>query len=598
MTVLDWIIIAAYLLLSLLIGLYYRNRAGKSTSEFFLGGRNLPWFVAGISMVATTFAADTPLAVNEIVYKNGISGNWLWWCSLMGGMLTTFFFARLWRRSGVMTEVEFIELRYSGKPAAVLRGFRAVYLGGFMNTIILAWVNLAMVTVLMVYFRMDKMEALLYVGGCMLLTSVYSSISGLWGVAITDMVQFIIAMTGCIVLAVIVVNSPEVGGIEGMKAKLPPSTFNFLPSLQEVPGALSLSLGAFLAFLGVQWWASWYPGAEPGGGGYIAQRMMSAKNEKHAIGATLFFQVAHYCLRPWPWILVGLCTLILYPDLEGAAQGEAYVRAMHDFLPPGLQGLLLVAFLAAYMSTISTQLNWGTSYLVNDLYRRFLKRDAEFPNAEKAEKHYVSVSRVATLLLMLLALGVTPFLGSIKAAWEFIFQAGAGLGMALILRWWWWRMNAWSEIAGTIAPFVSLAVCSFLLEPHWAAHDPAFLDWWKLNHISYLATVGFTVAVILITTYVTKPEPEEKLSSFYNKVRPGGAWGVFRLRAGVKKDNARTFLLICCWLSAIVFTYALLFCTGKIILHEWREAAACGAVTLAALGVLWFSVVRTRVLED
>jgi Na+/proline symporter len=597
MAFIDWIIIVLYLLLSLGIGLYYRHRAGKSTSDFFLGGRNMPWFVAGISMVATTFAADTPLAVNEIVYSKGISGNWLWWCGCIGGMLTVFFFSRLWRRSGVMTEVELIELRYAGKPASVLRGFRAIYLGVIMNTIILGWVNVAMMTVLKVYFNISDTEALLYVGGCMVLTSLYSSISGLWGVAITDMVQFVIAMAGCIILAVIIVNSPEVGGITGMKAKLPASTLNFLPSFDKLPGALSLSVGAFLAFIGIQWWASWYPGAEPGGGGYIAQRMMSAKNEKHAIAATLFFQVAHYCLRPWPWILVGLCTIIIYPELSGATQQkEAYVHAMHDYLPPGLQGLLLVAFLAAYMSTISTQLNWGTSYVVNDLYRRFIKPDGQFGSKDEAEKHYVKMSRIMTMVLMVFALAVTPLITSVEAAWSFILECGAGLGLVLILRWWWWRINAWAEIAGTIAPFVMYSICHFIINPMIEKNDPAFFaETWEPNRISYFITVTFTVLVIIVTTYYSKPEPMEKLRAFYDKVRPGGWWSAV---AGTDTRNKQTGGLVMCWLMAIVFTYAMLFFFGKLILQEWTETAICAGVAATSGLLLKYFVGRTRIMED
>lgn len=318
----DWLIIAGFLLLSLFVGLHFRKQASKSLSDFFLGGRSLGWFVAGTSMVATTFAADTPLAVTELVGQNGISGNWLWWNFLLGGMLTTFFFARLWRKAGVLTEVELIELRYGGKPAALLRGFKSVYLGLFMNCLIIGWVNVALISILKVFFGVDDTTALWVVAAVMLLTAVYSSISGLLGVAFTDVIQFIIAMTGCIILAVLVVNSDQVGGIAGLKEKLPAWSLDFFPTIGDagnatgVAGALTIGVGTFLAYTTVQWWASWYPGAEPGGGGYIAQRMMSAKDEKNAIFATLYFQIAHYCLRPWPWILVGLSAWYFIPILN------------------------------------------------------------------------------------------------------------------------------------------------------------------------------------------------------------------------------------------------------------------------------------------
>lgn len=607
MKLIDWIIVAAYLLLSLLIGLYYSKRAGKNTSEFFLGGRNLPWFIAGISMVATTFAADTPLAVNELVYQKGIAGNWLWWSFLFGGMLTTFFFARLWRRSEVLTEVELVELRYGGKPAALLRGFRSVYLGLFMNTLILGWVNVAMVTILQIFFGLDNTHALLYTAAAMLLTAIYSSVSGLMGVAITDMVQFLIAMTGCIVLSVLVLNSDKIGGIDGLKAKLETmgrtESLSFLPSISsggDLAGKLTLSLGAFLAFVGIQWWASWYPGAEPGGGGYVAQRMMSAKNEKHAIFATLFFQVSHYCLRPWPWIIVGLCTIVLYPHLPADHTREGYVMAMNEFLPAGLKGLLLVAFLAAYMSTISTQLNWGASYLVNDLYKRFISKPENYASEEIAEKKYVAVSRLLTILLMALALAVTPFINSISGVWAFIMECGAGLGMVLILRWWWWRINAWSEIAGTIAPFFAFAVLYFWINPLMGGSDPKVYEksWWAMNNIPYFITVGFTVVTILVVTLLTAPEKEEKLQSFYSKVRPGGMWKPVRDSLGVTAYKSKLGPLLVCWISSISFTYSMLFLFGKIILKEWSEAGWCGLSAAVSAVLLLIFVGRTRVLED
>ncbi len=584
----DWIIIAAYLLLSLAIGLYYKNKASKSLTDFFLGGRNLPWFVAGVSMVATTFAADTPLAVNELVGQYGISGNWLWWNMLFGGLLTTFFFARLWRRAEILTEVELIEFRYSGKPAAFLRGFKAVYLGLFMNTLIIGWVNVALITILKVFFDIPENEILWYVAGAMILTAAYSAISGLWGVAVTDMVQFVIAMTGCIVLAVIVVNSDKIGGIDGLKAKLPPWSMDFFPALSTkstastIAATLTISIGSFLAYLSI-WWSSWYPGAEPGGGGYVAQRIMSAKNEKHSVYATLFFQMAHYCLRPWPWIIVGLCSIVLYPDLSFADKKLGYVMAMKEFLPTGFKGLLLVAFLAAYMSTISTQLNWGTSYLVNDLYKRFMKPISAFNNEGEAQKHYVSISKITTMLIMLLALYVTTLIHSISGVWSFIIECGAGLGLVLILRWYWWRINAWSEITATITPFIAYAVSKFVLHLEFPN--------------SFFLTVGVTTLAWIIVTYNTPPESFEHLKRFYLKVRPGGWWKPIQQITGVDDSHINFKWLFLCWFSAVLMTYSVLFCTGKFIFHDYKEAG-CWFV-MAAIGLLLLrkGMNKTRILE-
>jgi solute:Na+ symporter, SSS family len=589
----DWIIIGLYLLLSLAIGLYYKNKASRSLIDFFLGGRNLPWHVAGISMVATTFAADTPLAVTELVGQSGIAGNWLWWSFLFGGMLTTFFFARLWRRAEILTEVELIEFRYSGKPAAFLRGFKAVYLGLIMNSIVIAWVNVALVAILEVFFGISKDEAILYVAGAMGLTALYSAISGLWGVAITDIIQFTIAMIGCIVLAFLVLDSEQVGGIAGLKQQLPSWSLEFFPQLgtgaSGVAGTLTLGLGAFLAFISVQWWASWYPGAEPGGGGYIAQRMMSAKNEKHSIYATLFFQIAHYCIRPWPWIIVGLCAIVLYPDLTYENKKLGYVMAMKEFLPAGLKGLLLVAFLAAYMSTISTQLNWGASYLVNDLYKRFYKPESSFLSKEAAERNYVMTSRLVTVLTMLFALYVTSIIDTISGVWSFIIECGAGLGLVLILRWYWWRINAWSEITATIVPFIVYG--SIKLYNIFGGGQLGFPD-------SFFLTVGITTASWFSVTFLTRPESETTLKRFYSKVKPDGAWEPVRLMAGAPKTRSKVVNLVICWLSAVVMTYSILFLCGKLIFMEWKDAGIWAVSGLAAFFVLRFFVVRTRILSD
>ncbi|OWY23801.1 sodium:proline symporter [Sphingobacteriales bacterium UPWRP_1] len=578
---LDWVIIAAYLLLSFAIGLAVTKRAGKSLGHFFLGGRNLPWYLAGVSMVATTFAADTPLAVTELVGQSGISGNWLWWNMLAGGMLTTFFFANLWRRSGVLTEVELIELRYSGQPAAFLRGFKAVYLGIFMNAIIIAWVNVALISIFEVFFNLPKSDALLYTALVMLLTAVYSSLSGLLGVALTDAVQFIIAMVGCIILAILVAGSEKIGGIAGLKAQLPAEAFRFFPAVgAQSAGAsvLAVSAGAFFAHIGIQWWASWYPGAEPGGGGYVAQRMMSAKNERHAVYATLFFQIAHYCIRPWPWIIVGLCAMVLYPNLPEADVKLGYIYAMRDFLPTGLKGMLVVAFLAAYMSTIATQLNWGASYVVNDLYRRFMAPQA-------TDNQLVAAGRIVTLLLMALGLFVSTQIDSIKNMWSFIIECGAGLGLVLILRWYWWRINAWSEIAATIAPFIAYAASKYVFQL-------TFPD-------SFFITVAFTTVVWLIVTFITSPTDEKTLRHFYETVRPDGWWQPIagKLYAGSDMPKSNLPGLTGAWLSSVLMTYAILFALGKFLFLEYRQGAFWLVAALAGFLLLRYSLQHTRIFR-
>ena len=588
---LDWVIIIAFLILSLYIGLRYKNKAGNSLSDFFLGGRSLPWYIAGISMVATTFAADTPLAVTELVAQNGISANWVWWNFLIGGMLTTFFFANLWRRANVLTELEFIELRYSGKPASLLRGFKAIYLGLFMNVLIIGWVNVAMVSILQVFFDIPASTAFWYMLVVMVIAMIYSSLSGLMGVAITDTIQFFIAITGCIILAVIVVNSDKVGGIEGLKSQLPEGSLNFLPKIGNSSGnmvsTLTISVGAFLSFAAIQWWASWYPGAEPGGGGYIAQRMMSTKNEKHAVFATLFFQIAHYCLRPWPWILVGLCSLVLYPDLTDKKLG--FVMAMKDHLPMGLKGLLFVAFLAAYMSTISTQLNWGASYLINDLYKRFIKKPASFKSTEQEEKHFVNASRLFTVLIMIVGAYVTTLIDSISAVWEFIMECGAGLGLVLILRWYWWRINAWSEISATLAPFIGYVIGHYVLAD-------VFGEWFTENRGTFIFTVLFTTVSWLTVTFLTRPTVSETLRSFYVLVKPDGNWKPFKHLAKKEKSNIKNLMV--CWISAITLTYSILFSTGKLIFHEYTEALFFAFTAIVSFIILRRFLIRTSIFNN
>ena len=565
---LDIAIIVLYFIISVSIALYYSKRAGRSINEFFLSGRNLPWYLAGISMVATTFAADTPLAVTELVAKNGIAGNWLWWNFAIGGVLTVFFFARLWRRAGILTEVEFVEIRYSGKPAKFLRGFRAVYLGLFMNVIIIGWVNKAMASILVGMFGVEEATVYLYVFGCMTIVAIYSALSGLWGVVVSDAFQFILAMTGCIILAIIVVNLPQVGGIAGLKKSIPGFAFNFFPQVTDVSsvaGAFALTLSSFFAYIGIVWWASWYPGAEPGGGGYVAQRMMSAKNEEHSLLATLFFQVTHYAVRPWPWIVVGLCTLVLYPELAEDEKRMGFIYAMNDFLPVGLKGMLVAAFFAAYMSTIATQLNWGASYLINDFYKRFIKTNA-------GEKHYVKFSRLATLLLMLLAIMVTLFIGRISGAWQFILECGAGVGLVLILRWFWWRVNAWSEISAMITPFIvyPLTLAAGIKFPN-----------------TIFIIVPVTTLVWLMVTFLTKPVDESVLLEFYKRVYPGGRlWKKISSKLPGIKEEKMFLKMFINWIFGVLLVYSILFGTGKLIFAEYFDFSIFAAVAAVSATVV------------
>jgi solute:Na+ symporter, SSS family len=579
LSLLDWCIVAGYFLFNIAIGLYYKARAGENMTEFFLGGRNIPWWLAGTSMVATTFAADTPLAVTGMVAKYGVAGNWLWWNFVASGMLTVFLFARLWRRAGVMTDVEFAELRYSGKPAAFLRGFRALYLGIPINCIILGWVNLAMVKILMLILGVTKLEAIGVVLGIIAITSAISVLSGLWGVLVTDMFQFFVKMTMVIVLAVVAVQA--VGGIDQMKAKLAVidhakglstgtagSALSFVPDLNSA----WMPMITFLVYISVNWWATWYPGAEPGGGGYIAQRMFSAKDEKNSLLATLWFNVAHYAIRPWPWILVGLASVILYPNLADPETG--YIRVLIDYLPFWLRGLMVAAFMAAYMSTIGTQLNWGASYLVNDFYKRFWK-----PN--ETDRHYVSISQVATVLLTVVSAVITFYMDSIAGAWKLLLVTGAGTGTVLILRWYWWRINAWSEVSAMACAFV----VSIVLQLGFGYNTD---DSIQFAHLM-LITVGITTAVWLATTFMTQPEPTAKLESFYRKVRPSQfGWGpIAAIARDVPASHDFGWNLLD-WLCGCVLIYGTLFGTGKIILKETGLGLAfVGCAVVAGTIIYW-----------
>ena len=573
LSIFDWTVIAAYFLFNFGIAIYYARRARGSTTEFFLSGRNVPWWLAGTSMVATTFAADTPLAVTGFVARNGIAGNWLWWNFVMSGMLTVFLYARLWRRAGVMTDIEFAELRYSGKPAAFLRGFRALYLGLPINCIILGWVNLAMVKIIEITLGLDKRHAIYVVIGMLLFTAFYTAISGLWGVLVTDLFQFVLKMAMVIVLAVLAVNA--VGGIDALKTKIMEldaasgqagSRLAFFPALDS---AWMPAITLFV-FLAVNWWASWYPGAEPGGGGYVAQRIFSAKNEKHGLLATLWFNIAHYALRPWPWILTALASLILYPQLADKESG--YIKTLLDpnVFPTYLRGFMLAAFAAAYMSTIGTQLNWGASYVINDFYRRFIARS-------NSEKHYVIASQVVTLILMIASLIVTFYLESIGGAWKLLLVTGAGTGTVLLLRWFWWRINAWSEVSAMIT---AAAVSLFLqLVLKWDSDKP--------REFAYLmlVTVAITSVVWITVTLLTPAEPIETLTVFYRRVRPEGpGWNRVAATAGFAGQHAegRLATQFLNWFLGCAMIYGSLFGIGKLIFKEWLSGFVYLLVAVSA----------------
>lgn len=542
-------------------------------------------------MVATTFAADTPLAVTELVSQNGIAGNWLWWNMLLGGMITVFFFARLWRRADIVTDAEFVSIRYSGKEASFLRGFRAVYIGIMMNTIVIAWVNLAMVKIFQVIFPdflflgiesvtivgIEFSSHLLLVGTLLLFVAIYSSMSGLMGVSFTDSIQFVMAMTGSIVLAIVAVK--QVGGIDSMKANLEQSkwVFDFLPSFDrgnqpaiEGSGVLKMTVTAFVAYLGVQWWSSWYPGAEPGGGGYVAQRMMSAKNEKHSLLATLWFQIAHFALRPWPWILVALATLILYP--HEADRGATYVMVIRDYLPSGMVGLLLAAFFAAFMSTIASQTVWGTSYIVNDLFKPFIKPKA-------SEKYYILVSRITTFVLIFFSLIVTTQFNKISDAWKFVIVMSTGIGLVLILRWFWWRINAWSEISALLAPYLIFPVLKYGF-----GLDPISKDF----EFCLLIIVVWSTLIWLTVTFLTKPTKEDVLKAFFIKVHPGSwGWKKFaKMYPEIKQDTGYGYLFLN-WFLGCVMVLFFLFGFGKLLFKEYLFAAIflCIAI-IAGFGII------------
>jgi solute:Na+ symporter, SSS family len=612
-TLLDWFAILGYLAITLLLGLYFRRSAGKSTEDYFVSGRNVSWWLAGTSMVATTFAADTPLLVAGLVYTQGVAGNWLWWAFLPSGMMTVFLFARLWRRSGLMTDVQFAEMRYAGKPAAFLRGFRAIYLGLLMNCLILGWVTKAMIGIvsttmgptmqgwpLLVEFSnflsrifgptfsgSDGQALVVCIFFLIPFTGLYVTLGGLTGVLWTDLFQFVLKMS--IVIGVAYYAVKAAGGMGSILSKIdamratnggsdPTALFPDFSRGFTVETLWTLPVITFGVYLGVQWWAFWYPGAEPGGGGYIAQRIFSARDERQGLLSVLWFNIAHYALRPWPWILTALAAIVLYPGL--AHPETSYMMIVNDHVPHALRGIILAGFLAAFMSTIATQLNWGSSYLVTDFYRRFVKRDA-------TERHYVRASQVVTVLLVIATCYVSGQLASIRSGWQVVLQVGAGTGSVYLLRWYWWRINAWSEITAMIVALLSTIAI------HWDRLWQTVLSTPQL--FSGSASVLFAKATLtttlltslawILVTWLTKPEPDSVLVSFYRKVRPQitGWERVAALAPEVPQTHDLAHNLWC-WILGCVMVYAALFGVGKLLLEHWTIG---GVLVLVAIVSAW-----------
>ncbi len=570
LTLVDWTIVAGSIIVCFIPALFMARRAGSSTAEFFTSGRAAPWWLIGISMVATTFSSDTPNLVTNIVRERGVANNWVWWAFLLTGMMTVFFFARLWRRSGVLTDLEFYELRYSGRTATFVRGFRAVYLGLLFNCVIMASVNLAAAKIANVILGWPMVKTLLICAG---LNVLFAATSGLWGVLIVDLIQFGIAMTGAVAAAVYALKQPEVGGLSGLLSKLDPATLNFLPNFSSLDAALAV----FIIPITIQWWSVWYPGAEPGGGSYIAQRMLAARTEKDALSGTLLFNVVHYAARPWPWIVVALCSLVVFPQLSDIRRALPHVDprlighdmaypAMLKFLPAGFIGLMVAGLLAAYVSTLITHLNWGTSYLVHDLYRRFLRPG-------RREKHYVLVGRMVTAALMILAASFTFVLESARQAFDLMLSVGAGTGLIYLLRWFWWRINGWSEIAAMASSF--LAALGFFIARRMGMEMPA--------HISLILTVAITTIVWGTTTFLTKPVERSKLHEFCRLVRPAGP-GWKKVRAEAKVDDEPGYLsqALLGWITGCVFVYSALFGAGSFLYGKIAPGCAWSVVFVVA----------------
>ena len=591
----DWVIVVVSLLVCFVPALFFGKRAGRSTSEFFVSGRAVPWWLAGLSMVATTFSSDTPNLVTDIVRRNGVAGNWVWWAFVLTGVSTVFFYARLWRRSGVMTDLEFYEVRYSGKAAGVVRGFRSVYLGLFFNCLIMATVNLAACKIAGVLFGLERWQTLLLVGS---LNVVFATHSGLWGVLVIDMVQFFIKMTAVTAAAYFALQVPAVGGLSGLIAKLStakgPGGINYLNILPDFRSNWDLAVAVFVMPIAVQWWAVWYPGAEPGGGSYIAQRMLASKSEKDSLGAVLFFNVAHYVLRPWPWIIVALASILVYPKLSDIQAAFPHLDpklighdiaypAMLKFLPVGFMGLMVGGLVAANSSTILTHLNWGASYLVHDFYRRFIRRD-------RTERHYVMAGRIVTVILFFASSGMVYLLDTAKEAFDIIIQVGAGTGLLYLVRWFWWRVNAWCEVVAMAMSF-AVSVGILLL---------ARAGWPMSTHVALLVTIAITSVAWIATAYLGPETDRETLVAFYKRVRPfGPGWERIRLEAGLERragdaDRDNIPLALVGWVSGCVTIWSSLFTVGNFLYGRLGYAfgllavfAVSGLVLLRVVQRLW-----------
>ncbi|MHC4913341.1 MAG: sodium:solute symporter family protein [Planctomycetota bacterium] len=585
----DWLFIVAFFTISLVIGVIVSKRAGKSASEFFLSGRNMPWWLLGFSMVATTFSTDTPNLVTNIVREDGVAGNWRWWAFLLTGMLTVFVYAKLWRRSKVLTDIEFYEIRYSGKAATFLRGFRSLYLGVFFNIMVMAMVTLAAIKIGGVMLNLSPIQTIALAA---IVTMIFSAMGGLRGVLLTDFLLFIVAMVGAFAAAVVALRHEAVGGLSGMlgHANLE-GKLSILPAFDfSTQSSTDLVVSILIIPIAVQWWSVWYPGAEPGGGGYIAQRMLAAKNERHAVGATFFFNAAHYALRPWPWIIVALCSLIVFPDLDSLRQTFPHVDpgiiandlaypAMLTFLPHGWLGLVLASLIAAYMSTISTHLNWGSSYVVNDFYRRFIRPDA-------TEKQLVRVGRISTVSMMIAAAALALFLESSLTAFHILLQVGAGTGLIFILRWFWWRINAFSELSAMVVSF--LVACYFQFV-HTALGFEPLATWQEL-----IAGVGITTVSWLAVTLITRPTEQKTLCSFYSLVQPGGpGWKAVLLRAQAENnpidESGQRWDLplgILCMVFGCLAVYAALFAAGAWIYMNYTQGAVLTVIAVVATVLL------------
>jgi solute:Na+ symporter, SSS family len=584
--ILDWSIVAAVFVLSMLIGIWTSRKAGRSAADFFLSGRNMPWWLLGVSMVATTFSADTPNLVTDIVRKNGIAGNWQWWAFLLTGMLTVFVYARLWRRSGVNTDIEFYEIRYGGKPAAFLRGFRALYLGVFFNIMIMASVSLAAIKIGSVMLGLSPVQTILIAS---IVTVIYSSLGGLRGVIFTDFFQFMLAMAGSIGAAYVVLNLPQVGGLDNLLSH--PNVIpklNFLPDFNDTSTLIPL----LIIPLAVQWWSVWYPGAEPGGGGYIAQRMLSAKDERNALGATLFFNVAHYALRPWPWIIIALGSVIVFPDLAslstafpnvpaGTINDDLAYPAMLTYLPSGLLGLVVASLIAAYMSTISTHLNWGSSYVVNDFYVRFL-------NPQATDKQQVAIGRISTVLMMAVSAVFALMLTNALQAFNILLQIGAGTGLIFILRWFWWRINAYTEITGMVVSFI-VALWFEVLGPYMGYAVPE-------GHWRLLIGVGITTAAWVAVTFMTRPEEDRVLKKFYEHVGPASlGWKPVLLRnPEIVEEKGQLPFEIMLMVTGCFTIYAALFATGYWIYGNTISGSIATLVAIAGSMIILKNAKKLR----